>query len=108
MPNRSSMMERNAIEAERAVQSRKMAEYMTRFIGKEYFGVVSGVTRFGIFVELPSTIEGMIPLAEMKDDYYEFNEKMYCVMGERTHKKISLGDKVKIPRCICRCGSQQN
>ena len=94
--NNSSLKERNAIEAERAVQNRKMAEYMSRFIGKEYAGVVSGVTRFGVFVELPSTIEGMIPLAEMKDDYYEYFEKQYCVIGERTKKKISLGDKVKI------------
>jgi len=94
--NRSSVMERNAIEAERAVQSRKMAEFMTKFIGREYFGVVSGVTRFGVFVELPSTIEGMVPLAEMKDDFYEYMDKMYCVIGERTKKKISLGDRVKI------------
>lgn len=94
--NHSSERERNAIEAERAVQDRKMAEYMTRFIGREYLGVVSGVTRFGVFVELPSTIEGMVPLSEMKDDYYNYMEKMYCVIGERTKKKISLGDKVKI------------
>ena len=94
--NHASERERNAIEAERAVQDRKMAEYMTRFIGREYEGVVSGVTRFGVFVELPSTIEGMVPLSEMKDDYYNYMEKMYCVIGERTKKKISLGDKVKI------------
>ncbi len=94
--NHASVMERNAIEAERAVQNRKMAEYMTRFIGEKYFGVVSGVTRFGVFVELPNTVEGMVPLSEMKDDYYEFVEKMYCVIGERTHKKISLGDKVYV------------
>ncbi len=94
--NHSSERERNAIEAERAVQNRKMAEYMTRFIGREYWGVVSGVTRFGVFVELPSTIEGMVPLSEMKDDYYNYMEKMYCVIGERKKKKISLGDKVKI------------
>lgn len=92
----SSVRERNAIEAERAVQNRKMAEYMTRFIGAEFAGVVSGVTRFGVFVELPNTIEGMIPLSEIKDDFYEYVEKLYCVIGERTHKKISLGDKVKI------------
>ena len=92
----SSLRERNAIEAERAVQNRKMAEYMTRFIGVEYSGVVSGVTRFGVFVELPNTVEGMIPLSEMNDDFYNYMEKQYCVIGERTHKKISLGDKVKI------------
>ncbi len=92
----SSLRERNAIEAERAVQNRKMAEYMTRFIGAEFAGVVSGVTRFGVFVELPNTIEGMVPLSAMEDDYYEYVEKLYCVIGERTHKKISLGDKVNI------------
>jgi len=94
--NRSSACERNAIEAERAVQNRKMAEYMTKFIGQKYWGIVSGVTRFGVFVELPNTIEGMVPLSEMKDDYYEYFEKMYCVVGERTKKKISLGDRVRI------------
>ncbi|MEI6101553.1 MAG: ribonuclease R, partial [Eubacteriales bacterium] len=92
----SSLRERNAVEAERAVQGRKMAEYMTQFIDQEFAGVVSGVTRFGVFVELPNTIEGMVPLSEMNDDYYVYFEKQYCVIGERTHKKISLGDKVKI------------
>ncbi len=92
----SSERERNAIEAERAVQDLKMAEYMAERIGEQYEGVVSGVTRFGIFVELPNTVEGMIPLAQMKDDYYVYHEKQYCVIGERTKKKITLGDKTKI------------
>ncbi|MDL2237547.1 ribonuclease R [Christensenellaceae bacterium OttesenSCG-928-K19] len=92
----SSERERNAIEAERAVNDLKMAEYMGRHIGEEYEGVVSGVTRFGIFVELENTIEGMIPLAQLEDDYYNYHEKQYCVIGERTGKKITLGDKARI------------
>ncbi len=92
----ASERERNAIEAERAVDDMKMAEYMSTRVGSEFEGVVSGVTRFGIFVELENTIEGMIPLARMDDDYYVYNEKLYCVVGERTAKKITLGDNAKI------------
>ena len=90
-----SERERNAIEAERAVDDLKMAEYMQGNIGKKYDGVISGVTSFGIFVELENTVEGMIPLAQM-DDYYEFSEKDFCVIGARTKKKYTLGDKIKI------------
>jgi ribonuclease R len=79
----SSEREINAVDAERAVNDMKMAEYMAGHIGEEYGGVVSGVTKFGIFVELENTIEGMIPLASMDDDYYVYNEKQYCVIGER-------------------------
>lgn len=92
----SSARERNAIEAERAVQDLKMTEYMARHIGEEYPAVVSGVTRFGIFAELDNTIEGMIPLAQLKDDFYVYYEKEYCVIGEHTKKRITLGDKVKV------------
>lgn len=92
----ASARERNAIEAERAVQDLKMTEYMARHIGEEYAAVVSGVTRFGIFAELVNTIEGMIPLARLEDDYYVYYEKEYCVIGERTKKRITLGDKVRI------------
>lgn len=92
----TSAKERNAIEAERAVQDLKMTEYMARHIGEEYPAVVSGVTRFGIFAELDNTIEGMIPLARLEDDFYVYYEKEYCVIGERTKKRITLGDKVRI------------
>ncbi|MEA5003809.1 MAG: ribonuclease R [Christensenella sp.] len=92
----TSARERNAIEAERAVQDLKMTEYMAQFVGKEFPAVVSGVTRFGIFAELENTIEGMIPLGSLKEDYYVYYEKEYCVIGERTKKRITLGDKVMI------------
>ncbi len=92
----SSERERNSIEAERAVENLKMAEYMTKHIGEEFEGVVSGVTRFGIFVELKNMIEGMVPLSQMNEDYYAYFEKQYCVIGERTGIKITLGDKAKI------------
>lgn len=91
-----SERERNAIEAERAVDDLKMAEFMQKKIGKKYDGVISGVTSFGIFVELENTVEGMIPLAQMDDDYYEYSEKNFCVIGVRTKKKYTLGDKTKI------------
>ena len=92
----TSARERNAIEAERAVTNLKMAEYMKEHVGEVYEAVVSGVTRFGIFAELKNTIEGMIPLARLDDDYYEYYEKEYCVIGEHTKKRITLGDKISI------------
>lgn len=92
----SSARERNAIEAERAVQDLKMTEYMSKHIGETFPAVVSGVTKFGIFAELDNTIEGMIPLAQLDDDYYVYYEKEYCVIGEHTKKRITLGDKVKV------------
>jgi len=91
-----SNRERNAIEAERAVEDLKMAEYMSRRIGKEYEGIVSGVTGFGVFVALPNTIEGMVSLASLDDDYYVYNEKQYCVVGEHTARRITLGDKARV------------
>lgn len=92
----TSARERNAIEAERAVQDLKMTEYMTRFVGNTFPAVVSGVTKFGVFAELENTIEGMIPLGSLKDDYYVYYEKEYCVIGERTKKRITLGDKIMV------------
>lgn len=92
----TSARERNAIEAERAATDLKMTEYMTRFVGQVFPAVVSGVTRFGIFAELANTIEGMIPLGSLKDDYYVYYEKEYCVIGQRTKKRITLGDKIMI------------
>ncbi len=92
----SGERERKAIEAERAVEDIIMAQFMGKHIGEEYDAVVSGVTRFGVFAELPSTIEGMIPLAQMHDDYYVLHEKTFSLVGERTKRKISLGDKIRV------------
>ena len=92
----ASSRERRAMEAERAVDDVKKAEFMHGKEGWEFDGVVSGVVKTAVFVELDNTVEGVIPLSSLTDDYYVFNEKMYCVIGERTRKKISLGDEMRI------------
>ncbi len=92
----SSERERNAIEAERRVDAVKMAEYMERHIGEEYPAVISGVTSSCIFAELGNTIEGVIPLSTLHDDYYELDADRYLVKGMRTGKVIRLGDPVKV------------
>ena len=92
----SSMRERAAMEAERAVDDIKKAEYMAGKENMEYNGIVSGVLKSVIFVELDNTVEGVIPLSSLQDDYYVYNEKLYCVIGERTRRKISLGDEMRV------------
>ena len=74
----------------------KKAEYLSYYIGEEFDGVISGVTGFGIYVELENTIEGMIRLDSLWDDYYNHVPEKYCVIGERTGKKYMLGQKVRI------------
>jgi ribonuclease R len=92
----SSVRERAAMEAERLVDDVKKAEYMQGREGEVYDGVVSGVSRNVIFVQLDNTVEGVIPLSSLQDDYYVWMEKQYCVIGERTRRKISLGDEMRI------------
>ena len=84
------------MEAERAVDDIKKAEYMAGKENMEYNGIVSGVLKNVIFVELDNTVEGVIPLSSLQDDYYVYNEKLYCVIGERTRRKISLGDEMRV------------
>ena len=93
----SSDMEQLAAQAERASVKYKMVEFMSERIGNEYEGVISGVTEWGIYVEIDENkCEGMIPLRELDDDYYEFDEKNYCITGRRNHKTYRLGDKIMI------------
>ena len=92
----TSRCERAAIEAERRVDDIKKAEYMTGFIGEEYDGIVSGVAPSALFVELENTVEGVVPLSELRDDYYAYVKELYCVIGQRTKRRISLGDRVRI------------
>lgn len=92
----SSIRERLAMEAERAVDDMKRAEFMRGKEGEEYDGIISGVTKNVIFAQLDNTVEGVIPLSSLQDDYYVYNEKMYCVIGERTRRKISLGDEMRV------------
>lgn len=94
----SSETENIATEAEREVDDLKKAEYMLDRIGEEFEGIVSSVTSFGIFVELPNTIEGLIHITALDDDYYIYDENHLCLMGERTKKIYRLGDFVKV-RC---------
>lgn len=92
----TSLTERTAEEAEREVQDLKMTEYMSERIGKEYEGIISSLTNFGMFVQLENTIEGLVPFSQMIDDYYQFDEENLKIIGERTKKVYNLGDKVKI------------
>nr|MCR5791577.1 RNB domain-containing ribonuclease [Lachnospiraceae bacterium] len=92
----SSRLERRADESEREVEKMKKVEYMEKYIGEEFEGVVSGVTSWGMYVELPSTIEGMIRISELPGDYYYFDEEHYCMVGEHTKRTFSLGERVKV------------
>ena len=94
----SSETENIATEAEREVDDLKKAEYMLDRIGEEFEGIVSSVTSFGMFVELPNTIEGLIHITALDDDYYIYDENHLCLMGERSKKIYRLGDFVKV-RC---------
>ena len=92
----SSAMERQAQELEREVEKLKKAEYMSYHIGETYQGIVSGVTGYGIYVELENTIEGMIRVEYMIDDFYDYIASNYRLVGRHTGKIFTLGDKVKI------------
>lgn len=91
-----SRRERIADEAERDTEQLKKVEFMSDKIGQVFQGIISGVTNWGIYVELPNTIEGMVSLAMLDDDYYEFNDKSMMVFGKRTGKSYRLGDKVTV------------
>lgn len=92
----SSQMERRADEAERETIKLKKCEYMAKHVGEEFEGVISGVTEWGFFVELPNTVEGLVRLTELKDDFYQFYEDTYELVGEATNKRYKLGQKVKV------------
>lgn len=92
----SSDMERLAQEAEREVDDLKKAEYMSTRIGEEFNGIISSVTNFGMFVEIPNTIEGLVHISTLEDDYYVYDEKHLSLIGERTKNIYKLGDEVRI------------
>jgi ribonuclease R len=93
----SSVRERVAMEAERAAVKVMQVEYMKRHLGDEFEGVISGATRFGMFVEINDLlVEGMIHVRDLKDDYYVYDEKNYALMGRRTGKRYRLGDSVRL------------
>ncbi|MFB9274204.1 ribonuclease R [Cohnella cellulosilytica] len=94
--SQSSERERVAVDAERDTEKLKKAEYMLDKIGEEFTGIISGVTSFGMFVELENTVEGLIRLSDMTDDYYHFHELHMALIGERSSKIYRIGDEVEI------------
>lgn len=92
----SSEMERRADEAERETVKLKKAEYMQQHIGETFEGVISGVTEWGFFVELPNTVEGLVRVTALNDDFYQYYEDTYELVGNATNKRYKLGQKVKV------------
>lgn len=92
-----SAMEQTAASAERASVKYKQVEFMADYVGQTFEGVISGVTEWGIYVELnENKCEGMVPTRDLGEDYFEFDEKNYCLIGRRHHKRYSLGDPVRV------------
>lgn len=93
----SSQMEKKAADAERSSVKYKQAEYLENNIGKTYAGIISGITEWGMYVEIiENKCEGMIRLRDITDDFYVLDEKNYCIIGQRKKKKYQLGDEVSI------------
>lgn len=92
-----SQMEKKAADAERASIKYKQAEYLLDQIGEVFIGLISGVTEWGMYVEIEENkCEGMIRLRDMNDDFYELDEKNYALIGKRKKKQFQLGDEVKV------------
>lgn len=94
--NQSSKKEQDSINCERDVEKKKKAEYMEQHIGERFHGIISGVCEFGIFVELPNTIEGLIRLDSLKGDYYIYNKELNAILGKNTKIRYMYGDKVYV------------
>ena len=92
----ASRLERRAEEAERDTDKMKKVQYMSKHIGEEFEGVISGITQYGMYVELPNTVEGMVHISNLRDDYYRYDEEHYELVGERTGKRYKLGQTVMI------------
>ena len=92
----SSQKERDAVECEREVDDMKMAEYMMKHIGEEYEGMVSSIVPFGMFIELPNLVEGLVRLDDMTDDHYIYIEDTYSLIGTKNKRGYRLGDKVRV------------
>lgn len=92
----SSKMERRAVDAERETEDMKKAEFMEDKIGEEFDGIISSITNFGMFVELPNTIEGLVRVSYMTDDYYHYDDRQYAMIGERTGNVFQIGDEITV------------
>ncbi|MBS4208433.1 ribonuclease R [Bacillus sp. FJAT-50079] len=92
----TSKRERRAVDAERDTDEMKKAEFMEDKIGEEFDGIISSVTNFGMFVELPNTIEGLVHVSYMTDDYYRYDERHFAMIGERTGNVFRIGDEITV------------
>lgn len=92
----TSKKERNAVEAERDVEDMKKCEYMEKYIGCKYDGVISSITKFGMFVELANTVEGLVHITNMKDDYYRYDDNSKALIGETSGKIYKMGQPIKV------------
>ena len=92
----SSERERRAVDAERETDDLKKAQFMENKIGEEFDGIISGVTNFGLFVELANTIEGLVHVSYLTDDYYHYDERQYAMIGERTGNVFRIGDEIRV------------
>lgn len=92
----SSKMERRAVEAERETDELKKTEFMVDKVGERFLGIISSVTNFGMFIELPNTIEGLVHVSAMKGDYFKFHQNQLAMIGERTGQVYRIGDEVEI------------
>lgn len=92
----TSTQERRSIDTEREVNDLKMTEYMADQVGEHFDAVVSSVTSFGMFIQLPNTIEGLVHISNLTDDFYSFNEKSLTLTGRGTHKQYKIGMPIKV------------
>lgn len=92
----TSGRERRAVEAERDTDALKKAQFMSDKVGEEFIGIVSSITNFGMFIELDNTVEGLVHISNMTDDYYRFEDRHMTMIGERTGRQFRIGDEVKI------------
>lgn len=104
LADHASLKERDAIECEREVEDMKMAEYMMGHVGEEFTGMISGVTSFGMFVELPNMIEGLVHITDIPGDYYNYDERTMSLIGQRTKKRYRIGDEVTV---VCKSASRE-
>lgn len=95
----ASDRERNAVDAQRCVDDMKKAQYMEKYIGQYFDGVISGITKFGMFIELANTVEGLAHIASLKDDFYHYDEATKSLIGEHTATVYKMGQKVRV-KCV--------
>ena len=92
----TSTQERKSIDTERGVNDLKMTEFMADKVGQTFDAIVSSVTSFGMFIQLPNTVEGLIHISNLNDDYYNFDEKSLTLTGRNSHKQFKIGMPIKV------------